>query len=333
MAIQIRDMTAAQISDVVVTSGVNATFSAPATIFPLARHQPVRVYNSPGSPPYTIAPGVGAHPQSNLFIREVGLLSNFADGLVWLSNADNERAILRTQALALSALDTVTVAPLGTISTVEGSTDVVGIGTNFTSFAAGNLMKFGDFYAEILSITSDTQLTMTSAAPSTQTARSWGLLNALTGSDHSITAGTRTLTGTGSLYTSELSPGDIIRINDQIFTVESIGSDTSLTTKEVAITSESTLGNAGLGYLMSNLASGTDIRIDMMIGTLNCMHAANKFIDIVDIGQRNDAVEATALQMRTLQDITFLTDSINSAFDGSTAYLDGVVKAEFTEDA
>jgi len=52
---------------------------------------------------------------------------------------------------------------------------------------------------------------------------------ALTGTCENLTIGNLTLTGTGTLFLDETSPGDVISINGESYEIESVESDTSLT--------------------------------------------------------------------------------------------------------
>ena len=84
----------------------------------------------------------------------------------------------------------------------------------------------------------------------------------------SISSGTSTLTGVGTSFESELSPGDSITVDGASFIVASITSDTVLTTASAAA---STITAGGLAKAASNLAyydvkllkpSGTEYETD-----------------------------------------------------------------------
>jgi hypothetical protein len=94
---------------------------------------------------------------------------------------------------------------------------VYGNGTAFlTEFSAGDFIRIDDFLLEIASVDSDTRMTLVREIPSTRTEQPAFKANL-------------TVTGSGTQFQTELSPGDVISVNGSIRTVNTISSDTSLT--------------------------------------------------------------------------------------------------------
>lgn len=112
----------------------------------------------------------------------------------------------------------------GTVSGIQGSFTLTGSGTKFTvDLVVGSKILIingaNEYNFNVKSIESDTSLTLVGEI--TATFNSALIRN--------LAIENNVLTGTGTLFLSELSPGDKIFIGEEDFSVESIESDTSLT--------------------------------------------------------------------------------------------------------
>ncbi|MDA1191097.1 MAG: flagellar hook-basal body complex protein [Candidatus Poribacteria bacterium] len=111
----------------------------------------------------------------------------------------------------------------------DGTTiSVIGAGTDFTQLTAGDIFIVGDRQFTIDSITDATNLTLTRPT--------------LTGTIQG-TAASRTINGTGTLFTRELRVGDTLSIDGNDVTVSSIVNDTTLVLS-TALANDVALGSA-----------------------------------------------------------------------------------------
>lgn len=93
-----------------------------------------------------------------------------------------------------------------------------GTGTLFTvELSPGDTVEFGGQFRQVASITNDTTLDLTATADSVE-----GVAATLRFSSTAVS-------GVGTLFTTELSPGDMIRFNEEVVEVQSIADNTNLT--------------------------------------------------------------------------------------------------------
>jgi hypothetical protein len=126
----------------------------------------------------------------------------------------------------------------GVISVDAGTNTVSGVKTFFIAdYSVGDRVVIGSEEHVIATIGNNTNMTLVS--------------NHVSGSNKvkmrkyrtgtvDITSGTTLVTGTGTLFTSELSNGNRIRIGNEFFTINNISTDTSLTVNEIAVDTSTT---------------------------------------------------------------------------------------------
>ncbi len=134
-----------------------------------------------------------------------------------------------TTSTAYAATGTATTRVLTGSIDPTASTSVTGVGTSFTSeLAVGDMINVNGEIRKVTVITDDTNLTVATAFTDT-------------GNDTALTAGTgvltgsidpaasATVTGVGTLFTSELAVGDKITVSGEVRTITAIASNKSLT--------------------------------------------------------------------------------------------------------
>ncbi|WP_127716899.1 LamG-like jellyroll fold domain-containing protein [Halobacteriovorax sp. HLS] len=141
----------------------------------------------------------------------------------------------------------------GSVSIGSGTTLVTGLNTLFTTeFSVGDRIVIADEEHIVAAIATNTSLTLQSNHTSGATRER--IRKYLSGTVD-IASGTSTVTGTSTLFTTELLVGQRIRIGNEFFTVASIANDTSLNVTEVAIDNSSTANLSLVEGLTYKIAS------------------------------------------------------------------------------
>jgi hypothetical protein len=155
------------------------------------------------------------------------------------------------------SINTPNVSHIGTVAPEFNSKNIVGVGTTFIAdYSIGDYIQIFDVINSvfrIVSIIDNTHLVINS--PYTHLA---GLSSFIHGST------TTTLTGVGSLFTTELKSGDIISISDGIntpsFVITSIESDFSLTTTPYN-------GAIGVGFVANKDNTNNNLSFSTFFGS------------------------------------------------------------------
>lgn len=168
----------------------------------------------------------------NPYIRTMGLFANLADGLV--NKASRQGWVIKTELRRYA-----TIIQPGTLTIAKGSAIVTGSGTAFASTWVGKPIAFYDDMGvfqtyDVYSVASATSMVLTKVAASAATMQRFTQQDRpLTGTIANV-AGNATLTGTGTLFLTELAPGLSVMWLDDSYNVRegvisAIASNTSLT--------------------------------------------------------------------------------------------------------
>lgn len=148
-----------------------------------------------------------------LFTTEliVGDFIDIAGEIIQVGNITNDTTLTLSQNHVAGAAGV-------SYSLREDSVNVVGTGTAFdTELAPGNTVEISGQFRVVDAIADATNMTLTVAASS--------VLN----STFTLRTPSAAVTGTGTLFTTELSPGDSIRFNEETVVIDSIADNTNLT--------------------------------------------------------------------------------------------------------
>jgi len=134
-------------------------------------------------------------------------------------------------------------AGAGTVTATNGSPTVTGAGTTFLNYHAGEPIAIAGVGYIIQSIASNTSLTLASNyGQATGAGKAFTANPALAGTV-ATTAGSNTVTGTGTTFLTDFKVNDTININGTDFIVQSIASNLSMT-----VTTNAAATAAGLAY-------------------------------------------------------------------------------------
>lgn len=191
----------------------------------------------------------------------------------------------------------------GTVTIANGSAIVSGIGTAFTKYASvGDNFLIDGVTKKVLSVDSDTQLTMNSNYTATVPFTSTGTA--------SVTSGEPYIIGSGSAFDIENVVGDILTANGETKTVVKVGRDL---TGVVAIVSGSAIVSG----------TGTDFSGEVNVGDTIVISGISKLVSSVDSSTQltmASAYTATrSSRIATLNPATILT--MNSVFAASASGL------------
>jgi hypothetical protein len=133
---------------------------------------------------------------------------------------------------------------------------LLGIGTNFTTLNRDNIISIGDTTGTaftIVNVVSDTEIDVTPQITAINLISSAGILTGTI----DISSNSTSMVGIGTLFTTELTTGSVIKFTGTIasntsYTVVNINSDTSITVNKPAIHTSSGLGTF---RVTSNLVS------------------------------------------------------------------------------
>lgn len=118
----------------------------------------------------------------------------------------------------------------GRITAAPGATTITGTGTSFTDLSPGDVILFERNQRRTVdTITSDTEMTVTAALTRAAENNKFMLFNGTPHGTVSVTAGTKTVTGVGTLFTEQVGLHEQITIAGERHWVAWIDSDTSLT--------------------------------------------------------------------------------------------------------
>lgn len=163
------------------------------------------------------------------------------------------------------------------------------------------------------------------------------------GNTVTFTRGSKAVTGVGTAFTTDFSPGDIIYHNIGIdingnkigwyYGIESVTNDTNMELMDYAYNTE-----AGADYAkMTSSSAGTQIANQVHIRQLNTFYELDKFYTPQIYGDTTDFNElvirasiSDKTDYYTRADFTFLTKSINTAYDGDTCFFDIRADVEYT---
>lgn len=159
----------------------------------------------------------------------------------------------------------------------------------------------------------------------------------ITGTFNSFTAGSKTITGSGTLFTSEINTlnNDNIQIEGAVYRVASVTNDTTLEVTQYPMASEKVFSDLTAYRVKSQQVSMITSR-DFNLGNirqLNEMIPVNYYSEGFDSGIPDGATNlglfVTASLVREASPLEFLTKSIDTSFAGDTAFFDIVLDVEF----
>lgn len=201
----------------------------------------------------------------------------------------------------------------GTVTVTSASDIVTGIGTTFTKYVyAGDSMLINGETKDVLTVDSDTQLTMEDNYAATVPFTSTGTA--------AVTAGEPYIIGTTSSYDTENIVGDIITANAETKTVIQVGRDL---TGVVAITNGSAVVTG----------TGTDFSTEVSGGDTVVIAGVSKVVDTVDSATQLTMTTSYSVtktsRVATLNPATILT--MNSNFSASATGLSITVDSKGAE--
>ena len=160
---------------------------------------------------------------------------NYDDESFTINNFNAKSAIITGTSSSLESVSTSLTDVDGVYAYMDaGSSTVYGVGTAFSSdLSVGDTISFSYnpvIELEVVSIVSDTEITVDEKVGSTTTTTTTSTSEeTLSGTITVYSNATTTVSGTGTSFTTDLSAGDTIKINEETRTISSIESDTSLT--------------------------------------------------------------------------------------------------------
>lgn len=104
------------------------------------------------------------NPNTNLILRSAGLYANLADGLVFHgATPPSPPDMLPAPQVVVQAisLDAGTALPGTSVTTVAGSSALVGVGNPFAGLVAGDFLLLQDFVTRVLAYVDDNNITVT----------------------------------------------------------------------------------------------------------------------------------------------------------------------------